>query len=218
MTCAHCCDINKIFNDKTAKKELKRYNKKGPTGTTKAILKALSNIPKKNRTLLDIGGGVGVIQWEFLKEGAQHTTDVDASKGYLNMARSLARELKYEDKATFLEGDFNDLTDQLGTYDFVTLDRVICCYPDYSLILKNSLSKAKEYIVLSYPISNFITRALNKFPRLYFYFKKSAFKTYIHPSKKIEGLIKDQGFEAIHRSIKFPWHIQVYKRNNDVLN
>lgn len=213
MTCAHCCDTSKIFDDKTARKELKRYSKKGPTGTTKAILKALSGFPKNNKTLLDIGGGVGVIQWEFLKEGARHTTDIDAATGYITLARNLAKEFEYEDRTTYLKGDFNDFASTLPDFDFVTLDRVVCCYPDYELILKNSTAKARGYIALSYPISNIISRALNKAGSLYFKVKKSAFKTYIHPSKKIEDLILTEGFGLIHKSIKFPWHIRVYKRN-----
>ncbi|MGK7390709.1 MAG: class I SAM-dependent methyltransferase [Candidatus Cyclobacteriaceae bacterium M2_1C_046] len=213
MTCAHCCDTNKFFDDKTARKELKHYNKKGPTGTTRAILKALSEIPKKDKTLLDIGGGIGAIQWEFLKEGAKHSTDVDAATGYIEHARSVAKEYGYQDKTTFLQGDFNDVADQLPAFDFVTLDRVVCCYPDYEMILKNSTAKAREYIALSYPISNSISRALNKIGRLYFIIKKSEFKTYIHPAKKIEELIENEGFQAIHNSMKFPWHIRVYKRS-----
>lgn len=218
MTCAHCCDTSKFFDDKTARKEFKRYNKKGTTGTTRAILKSLSNIPKKDKTLLDIGGGIGAIQWEFLKQGARHTTDIDAAAGYIQLARSIAKEYDYEDKTTFLQGDFNDMADELPAYDFVTLDRVVCCYPDYELILKNSTAKTREYIALSYPISNFISKALNKIIRLYFFFKKSAFRTYIHPDKKMEELIIAEGFHLVHKSMKFPWNIRVFKRDKESQN
>ncbi|HNP18985.1 MAG TPA: methyltransferase domain-containing protein [Fulvivirga sp.] len=214
MTCAHCCDTNKFFDEKNAKKELKQYLKKGPTGATKSMLKALESIPKQGKSLLDIGGGIGVLQWEFLKEQADHVTDIDAATGYIDMIRSLAIEFDYQEKTTFIQGDFNDVADPLPQYDFVTLDKVICCYPDYELILNNALSKSEGYIALSYPISNVISKWLNNVIRLYFFIKKSAFKTYIHPSKKVERLIIKNNFKPIHKSIKFPWNIQVYKRMN----
>ena len=214
MTCSHCCDTNKFFDAENASKELKKYVKKGPTGSTAALLKAVSSLDKENKSLLDIGGGIGILQWEFLKQQAISVTDVDASRGYLEMAKSIAREFNYEDKTNFREGDFNDLANELEPHDFVTLDKVVCCYPDYNKLLNNAMSKSKSYLVLSYPLSNVISKALNWATRIYFKFKRSDFKTYIHSSRDIQKLIIANGFEQIHRSIKFPWNIQVYKKLN----
>lgn len=212
MTGTHCCDANKFFDIKNAQKELKKYNKKGTSGTTKRLIKALKEVSKKDKTLLDIGGGVGMLQWHFLKNGAKSTTDVDASSGYLEAAQQYAAENNWEDKTTFIEGDFNDYNSELEHYDVVTLDKVVCCYPDFYTILKNATEKCDDYLALSYPISNWISYVVNKVGRIYFLFKKSAFRSYIHSSKQIRQLIIDQGFEPVHASIKFPWHIQVYKK------
>lgn len=212
MTCIHCLDSDKFFDAKGALKELRHYYKKGPTGTAKALLEALSKLNKEDKTLLDIGGGIGVLQWEFLKQGAKSTTDIDASVGYLDLVGSLAKEYKYESQTTFLVGDFNDFNDQLTSFDFITLDKVVCCYPDYELILNNASQKTDQYLALSFPISNVISRSINLFVRLYFKIKKSEFRTYIHPSKKMKSLIKNAGFEEVHSGISFPWHIKVYKK------
>ncbi|MDH5476078.1 MAG: methyltransferase domain-containing protein [Cyclobacteriaceae bacterium] len=212
MTCTHCCDANKFFDIKNAQKELKKFNKKGPKGTTRRLIKVLNTISKSDLTLLDIGGGIGMLQWYFLKNGAKSTTDVDASTGYLEAAKQYAAENNWKEKTTFIEGDFNDHNEKIGHFDVVTLDRVVCCYPDFHTILKNATEKSNQYIALSYPMSNWASRFINQLGRIYFYFRKSAFKTYIHPSKQIRQLIVNQGFSAIHTSIKFPWHIQVYKK------
>lgn len=212
MTCHHCCDANKFFDQKLAKKELKKYLKKGPRGATKRIVNFLDKLEINDKSLLDIGGGIGVLQWQFLKKGGAKTIDVDAASGYMETARKYAKTKGWEQKASFIEGDFNDIAAELAQCDIVTLDKVVCCYPDYQLILDNASEKAKDYIILSYPLSNWMSRVVNAVGRLYFYFKKSAFKTYIHPSAKIQGLLSSKGFIIEHRSIKFPWQIQVYRR------
>lgn len=213
MTCQHCCDANKIFDIKSAKKELKRYRKKGAIGATKKLLAALSSISKKDKTLLDIGGGIGAIQWDFIEDGGAQTLDIDGSAGYIEVAQEYASEKNWLDKTTFKEGDVNDVISSLDNHDFVTLDKVICCYPDYELILKNAMDKCNEYLALTFPMSSVISRTLNLFPRFYFWIKRSEFKTYIHSNQAVEALIQNGDFTPIHKSTKFPWRVQVYRKN-----
>jgi len=212
MTCSHCCDANNFFDTKNAEKELKKYLKKGAAGTTIKLIKSLEQVDFSDKTLLDIGGGIGMLQWNFLQNGGSLITDIDASKGYLAIAKKYAEENDWSNKTTFIEGDFNDHASDLTSFNIVTLDRVVCCYPDYKKILTNAAAKSTEYLALSYPISNWFSIAFNKMGRLYFLLKKSAFKTYIHPSKQIKSLLYSNGFEEVHASIKFPWNIQLYKR------
>lgn len=212
MTCKHCCDSNIIFDTKSAKKELKRYRKKGAIGATNKLIEAMSGLPKKDKTLLDIGGGIGALQWEFLENEASNTTDIDGSEGYLHVAEEYATEKGWQDKVTFSEGDINDVVNELDKHDFVTLDKVVCCYPDYELILNNATAKCNEYLALTFPMSGFISRTLNIFPSIYFWIKRSEFKTYIHSNRLIESAIENNGFTPIHKSIKFPWRVQVYRK------
>lgn len=212
MTCKHCCDSNMIFDTKSAKKEMKHYRKKGAIGATKKLINAMSGLPKENKTLLDIGGGIGAIQWEFLENGGSKTTDIDVSAGYLKVAEEFATEKGWQNKTTFSEGDINDVVNELDKHDFVTLDKVVCCYPDYELILNNTTANCSDYLALSFPMSGFISRAINKIGSIYFWIKKLEFKTYIHSNKLMEQLIESNGFTPIHKSIKFPWRVQVYKK------
>ncbi len=39
--CTHCQDAGHIFDEKTAKKELKRYQKKGPAKSTRLLLEEI---------------------------------------------------------------------------------------------------------------------------------------------------------------------------------
>ena len=211
MTCKHCCDANIHFDRKTAVKQMKTYRRKGPTGTTKKIVTILDKIDLAGKQLLDIGGGIGVLQWHFLNKGGRSTQMVDASKGYLQEAQEYAKENGWEDVTTFVEGDFNDHVDKVENANVVSLDKVVCCYPDYELILSNAIMKSKEYLVLSYPISNWVSISMNKVLRLFTFFKKSDFRSYVHPVSEIRKLITDHNLVLRDSSRTFPWIIELYQ-------
>lgn len=212
MTCQHCCDANKEFDQKTARKQMKTYRKKGPTGTTKKIIAEMEKIEVQGKQLLDIGGGIGALQWYFLERGGKSTISVDASYSYIAESKKYAGEKEWLDRVKFIEGDFNDQLQEVDSVNIVTLDKVICCYPDYVSILTNSMSKSKEYLALSYPVSNWISRSLNAMVAIFQKLRKSQFRSYVHPVKKVRALIKGENYALIGSSSTFPWIIEVYQR------
>ncbi len=212
MTCEHCCGADRLFDLKGAKKDLKKYKKKGPSKITKKLINALSDYEKKDKTLLDIGGGIGAIAWHFHENGALSTTDVDASSGYIKVAREFAAEKGWESNTDFKLGDITDVSDELPKYDFVTMDKVVCCYPDYEQILTTAISKTEKVIALTFPLGGPITNLLRSIGSIFLKLKKNPFRPYIHSSEKIEEVIRQNGFIPVHQSISFPWRIWVFTK------
>ncbi|MBL1279571.1 MAG: methyltransferase domain-containing protein [Fluviicola sp.] len=212
MTCAHCCGAESIFDKKEAKKNLKSYRKKGPNKTTKILINALVKENVKNLSLLDIGGGIGVIQHELLKKGASKTTDIDASAAYIDVVKEIMNNNKTEDKMNFIHGDFVDVSESIEAHDIVTLERVVCCYPDAKALINESTSKAKKYYAFVYPMDTFLSRMLNKLLRFYLFLKRNPFRTFIHSEKMMNELILSKNFENIFHGKAFPWRISVYRR------
>ena len=66
MVCSQCMGADKFFNDKFARKELKRYRRRGPVRATLRLIQAIKDHDIRESSLLDIGGGIGVIQLELL--------------------------------------------------------------------------------------------------------------------------------------------------------
>jgi magnesium-protoporphyrin O-methyltransferase len=215
MTCKHCCGADQLFDLKGAEKALKKYRKRGLTTVSRRLFSALfDDREMKEKTLLDIGGGIGALQWEFLKSGGRRTYSVDASSGYQQVAASYALEKNLIEQVNFVLGDFTDHADQIPTVDFVTLDKVLCCYPDYGILLDLSLLRCRESIAISYPLGGLIAKFITKFTHLYLMLKKNPFRTYIHSPKEIEKRILSHGFKRSSRRVFFPWHIQVYSRSS----
>src|SRR5512135_2127254 len=128
MTCSQCEGIENVFDQKFAAQKLEAYHTKGPDKTTRMLAEDLKKQGVGGLTLLDIGGGIGVIQHELIEAGATRATDVDASQAYLQTAREEADRRGIADRIMFLHGNFVELAPQVGAADIVTLDRAICCF------------------------------------------------------------------------------------------
>jgi tRNA1(Val) A37 N6-methylase TrmN6 len=213
MTCQHCCGANQQFDIKNAQKDLKRYLKRGPRKPTKRLTEALKKLNISGLSLLDIGGGVGPIPLELIPQGLSKVTDVDASEGYINVAKSEAEKRGYQDKVSYLSGDFMDVHSQVDPHDIVTLDKVICCYPFVEELLKTSLSKAQTYYALVHPQDNFLARLVVWGLNLTLKLRGNPFRAFIHDQNVIDRIIAEAGFKEIYSGTTFlSWQIQVFEK------
>ncbi len=128
MSNCHCRGAETLFDAKVATKELRQYRRRGPRKTTRFLLDALEAAGVAGRTLLDIGGGVGVIQHELLRAGVTEASGVEASAAYLAAAREEAARQGHADRLRLSHGNFVELAPTLPPADVVTLDRVVCTY------------------------------------------------------------------------------------------
>jgi magnesium-protoporphyrin O-methyltransferase len=115
------------------------------------LIDALKTLDLQERTLLDVGGGVGMIPLELLEAGVSASTLVEASPAYLDVAEQEARRRGFEDQTGHEYGDFVERALDLLEADVVTLDRVFCCYPHPEELVRASTSKATRWYGVTYP-------------------------------------------------------------------
>lgn len=206
----HCCGADCFFDDKEAKKQTRTYLKKGPRRSTAALSKMINRHFKDHKSLLDIGGGIGVLGLELRKSGLESYTGVDASTAYQNEARILVPKTGMETR--FIKGDFVEVQNEVDSADIVTLDKVVCCYPDMSSLLSASMDKSRSLVGLVYPMGGFGSRFFSKLGNLFLRIRNTAFRTYIHPPSEISAKLVDNGFRNVDRKMKFPWVVELYER------
>jgi hypothetical protein len=210
--CGHCQDAEDFFNEKTAKKDLRRYHRRGPDKSTLLLLNAIRKEDIEDSSLLDIGGGIGAIQLEFFKKGLNRSVNVDASKAYQNISRQEAARLGYSEKTEYIFGDFTELSSGVPSADIVTLDRVLCCYPDVDKLLDASLQKAGRIYGVVFPRENWFMRIGIRLGNLWFKIRKSEFRTYLHPHQKIEKKIHGYGFHPDSSKQTFMWKVMTFTK------
>lgn len=214
MTCPHCEGAQKIFSHRTARRDLRRFRNKGPSKTTRMLLDLFPPDAWVDASVLDIGGGIGAIQHEATRRGAREVTDVDASAAYLATAKAEATRRGYADRAKYLHGDFVELASTIAPADVVTLDRVVCCYPDATALLGHAAKRARRFIGLVWPRDRWWTRLMAAMGNALLRLTRNPFRAYIHPDALVENAFLDQGFRA--RGIRHAgyWQVRVFERTS----
>lgn len=210
--CRHCEDAGDLFNPRAARRDLRRYRSRGPSPTTRLLLDSLLAQRTRDQTLLDIGGGIGAIPHELLRAGFSQAVQVDASASYLAAAAEEAGRRGLAERITYHYGDFVDLAPDLPPADVVTLDRVVCCYPDVERLVTASASKARHLYGLVFPRERLFTSAGARLANAWFRLRGSAFRTYLHPTEQVEGILHRCGFHRSTLAHSFLWQVATYAR------
>jgi SAM-dependent methyltransferase len=210
-----CCslDYDVHFDAENARGDLLEYRANGAGGATRRLLDALISEGIEGASVLDIGGGVGIVELELLEAGAASSVDVDASGPYLAVAESEAAERGFGDRTAYRYGDFVAIADQIEPADVVTLDRVICCYHDVRSLVSHSARHARRLYGLVYPRDRWWNRMgiwlMNMATRI----SRSDYRAYVHSEKLVDQLIREAGLELRYHHAGRVWQTTVYARS-----
>lgn len=209
-----CCqtDYDALFDDRAARRELAEYRRRGARGNTARLVNAIRGEGVEGASVLDIGGGVGVIGAELLSAGAASLTAVDASRPYLAAARIEIGRRGFADRATFEHGDFVARAPEVAEADIVTLDRVICCYADWTALVDRSLERARRLYGLVYPVDRWWMRlSAGVFRGISRLFGRPA-PFAVHPDRAVDARIRAAGFTPILEERGIAWQTVLYRR------
>ncbi|NLG70766.1 MAG: methyltransferase domain-containing protein [Chloroflexi bacterium] len=212
MSCSQCQGIEELFSPAYVEKELQVYRSRGPDRTTRMLTAALRTIPVEGLTLLDIGGGLGAIPHDLLAAGVREVTSVEASSAYLTAARAEMQRRGYAGQVRFYHGDFVDIAGQIPPADIVTLDRVICCYPDMESLVSLSAERTRKLYGLVYPRDTWWTRAGFGLENIWFRQRGSSYRAFVHPTKAVEDLLARHGLNLIQKRQTLVWQVAVFAR------
>lgn len=234
MDCCQCEGIETLFNEKEAKIKLRAYRKDGPAQSTRILIEALKNelakagkrenpaeegrpgsgMEGQGMILLDIGGGVGAIQHELLRApvGIERAINVEASRAYMVAARREAERQGQTDRIVYYHANFVDIAPQIPPADIVTLDRVICCYPDMLALVGKSVAKAGLLYGLVYPRDTWWQRVAIFVENLHMRIVRNSFRAYVHRTQAIDDLVRSNGLHQCFYERSGMWQVVVYAR------
>jgi magnesium-protoporphyrin O-methyltransferase len=212
MGCCQCQGIENMFDKKAAKRELKRYLKKGPSKTTSMLLDAIHEKGVQGLDFLDIGGGIGAIQYDLIKAGASSGTSIEASSAYIDAVNYETLQNDLVERVSFKHGDFTTMASDVDSADIVTLDKVICCYDDMSELVGLSSKLARKIYAVIYPRDVWWTKLGFLMVNFYSRIKGSSFRTFIHPTKKVEEIIFGNGLRRNYYATTLVWQVAIFTR------
>ena len=212
MDACGCNGLAVTFDRRTAERDRARYRRNGPDRTTRLLLDLIGRHGIRGATLLDIGGGIGVIDRELLVAGAGRAVLVDASPSYLRVAHQVAREARLLERLEIIEGDFVRRAPEVGVADVVTLDRVVCCYPDVDALVGLSAARAAWLYGLVVPRDRWLIRVGLRLLNLGPWLRRNPYRTYAHSNARIDALVAAHGLRPRSEAFTFAWRVVVYDR------
>ena len=198
------------FSTKKVAKELRRYRQKGAVPTTRLLRDAVVTAGLTSGTVLDVGGGFGILALDLLERGISQAILVEASSAYLEAAKEEAARRGRSPSMQFVHGDFLSMADQLPAASVVTLDRVVCCYPAYGSLLEQALGHAERGFAFSYPRDRWYVRAGVWVENTMRKRSGNPFRTFVHPEARMAQIIAQAGFDRVSRRCTLAWCADVF--------
>lgn len=186
-----------------------RYRRRGLDPTARLLFDATRG---KGTTILEIGGGVGEIELELLRAGAQHATNVELTTVYDHEAEQLLEEAGLEGRADRRTGDLVSEPDLAEPADVVVMHRVVCCYPDMPALVGAASERTRRILALSFPRDTwwmrFFARAFNAWRRL----RRDEFRFFVHPPDGIIATARAHGLHVAHEQRGRIWQVAGLER------
>lgn len=207
-----CDDYATPIDADIARKDRESYHSEGPSGPTRMLLDMIKAESAEGVTLLDIGGGIGVIDQELLRTHASSAVLVEASPDYLQAARAEAQEADLLDRLEIVPGDFVRHAADIAPADIVTLDKVMCCYPGATELVDASASRAKRLYGLILPRDRWYVRWFVRLENVYKRMRRDTFRAHAHSNVAIDAQLARMGLVQRAEAFTPWWRVVLFSR------
>lgn len=210
-----CCDEDLAligYDGRFAAEELANWQKRGPRRTTRELIDVIRGQGVEGAVVLDIGAGVGAIHTALLEAGAASAVDVDASREYLATARAEAKRRGLGGRVEYRYGDVVELAADLAPSDIVTLDSVVCCYPNLPALLQAALTSRPRLVGLIYPRDVWWMLVFMRLVNVVQSLKRGPDGYFAYRHRDVRALITGAGYSEIHDGGSPAWRVALYRR------
>lgn len=211
--CCRATGCEEIFKASTARRNLRRYLKKGLGAIERSMVAAVDSRDLEGARVLEIGGGVGAIQAELLAKGASTGEIVELVRAYEPYARELARTQGFQQRSAFRVADLLADPKAVAPADVVVLNRVVCCSPDGIRLAGIGARLAERVLMLSFPRERVLTRLFVKTMNGTMQLLGRSFRTYLHPRASLVDAAQDAGLVLAHTGKNFVWEFATFRRS-----
>lgn len=210
--CSGYCAAEEQFGSKRAERDLRRYRRHGADKITRLMLAELRRRPLEGRNLLDVGGGIGVLIAELADTPVASAAMVEASPAYLEVARHEVG-LKYGSRPVqLIHGDFAMIAGTLPDGDVVTLNRVVCCYPDAEALLVAAAARTRQVLAFTYPRNRWYVQILFALVNFWMRLTSKKFRAFVHSPEWMAAVLESSGMIRDTQRKTLLWVLDLYHR------
>jgi magnesium-protoporphyrin O-methyltransferase len=211
-----CCTPKgyaRVFSEKTASGEARRYRRKGLDRVSQRITDFIKTRGVEGKTLLEVGGGIGAIEIELLKAGVAQAVNVELTPTYEVAANQLLEEARLADRVQRKVMDFAEAGTEVQPADVVVMNRVICCYPDMPKLADAAAKRARGMVVMSFPNDRWWTRLGLTVANFGLRAVRMQFQVFMHSPDLILAAVERHGFRTTLNQRGLVWQLAALERN-----
>jgi magnesium-protoporphyrin O-methyltransferase len=165
-------------------------------------------------SVLEVGGGVGAIQLELLRDGAARAVNVELATQYESVASDLIRERGLGDRVERRLGDFVRDADGIPDADVVVLQRVVCCYPDADALVGAAADHARRLLLLTFPVERWWIRVGLAAENAFFRLRGSTFRSFVHSTAAVIAVARRHGMRLVEHRRGLIWQVLALERTD----
>jgi magnesium-protoporphyrin O-methyltransferase len=210
-----CCedDVARLgYDGLNAEADLERWRDGRLNPVTRELIDVVRDRGVEGARLLDIGAGVGAVHVALLEAGAATAIDVDASREYLATARAEAERRGLAGRVEYRYGDVVLVGTDLPEVDIVTMDSVICCYPNLEPMLAAVIRSRPRLMGITYPRDTWWMRGFMRLYNAWSAVRRSPARYFIHRHPRLERWMADAGYRNVHEGGIRVWRVVLYRR------
>ena len=190
---------------------MRSYLRRGLRGDARLLASWASEGGVTGASVLDVGGGVGAIQADLIRAGAERGTVVDVVPAYSRFARELAERIGVEAKTTFVVADIAHDPDAVDAADVVALRRVVCCSPYGPALLGVAALLTRRVLVVSYPRRAKPIRVAAWAQNVVFALLRRDFRVYIHEPATLAAAAGASGLRRTRVHVGLIWESAAFE-------
>ncbi len=100
--------------------------------------------------------------------------------------------------------------------DVVTLDRVVCCYPDAEALLRQAAGRARQLLAFTYPRDRWHVRTLIVLENFWRRLTGKEFRAFVHAPERMGSVLETAGLVRATRRETFVWTFDLYRREDTI--
>ena len=210
-----CCrpgDYDKLFDEKNARAKAREYARKGLNDDARRIVDFVRGRLSPGYSVLEVGGGVGAIQLELLRDGAGRAVNVELATHYETVAAELIRERGLGERVDRRLGDFVRESGTIADADVVVMQRVVCCYPDADALVGAAADHARRLLLLTFPVERWWIRVGLAAENALFRLRGSTFRSFVHSTAAVLAIAQRHGMRVAEHHRGLIWQVVALER------
>lgn len=212
MSAACCVDYDNVFDEKHARSKAREYARKGLTGDAQRIVEFLGGRMSPGYSVLEVGGGIGEIHLELLRNGAARVLNVELATQYETAASELISERGLGDRVERRLGDFVGEAGNVPAADVVVMNRVVCCYPDAETLVGAAADHARRFLVMTIPVERWWVRWGIAAGNAWCAVRGNTFRGYVHATRVVLAAAERRGLRLVDQRRGLIWQLIALER------